>query len=488
MTNAAGRMDTFTQKNETSRSSYQQNDDTSTLTGSHMSRKGQSSVYAPQLTRMSELLRTDHCTSKCNSQLNSVYCYGDGPVLGHSHKTAQRPRKSTTFDARESNTSASNADKIGSQSADATDGNSKNNKRQKLLAWLKASQAKRDENNRQVFSRWIEKIDSERPKAHSTSHHGPTFYCDQFPQPQMLVSAMQSYPGGSAGVPLIYVGYPPASIPSHAENLTAYNFGQMKSHHFTFGNSIIPNQDHTVPPVMRPLSPTERVGSSVSFKFDQNPSFEPCEVKSHEVNQTRVEGDPSQNFETLSSNDQRPLSSPMAVPTIMPSSSNYNYIDPQMMFFMPYMGYNQGQSPAMSLQSAGAVAGLKNLSSSRLATPFCPSPFVTADGQMPMFMLGQVNNWYNGTGTNQSCNLTIPPSSSQSMSFGTCGQYTPNMNRYLYQPAGAAAAGEANQPATSGTPGSSFDFQHWISALDEIGKDHHRNTVSETSEAASTLE
>ncbi|VDN13526.1 unnamed protein product [Dibothriocephalus latus] len=489
MTNTAGRMDTFTQKNETSRPGYQQNDNGSTFTGSHISRKGQSSMYAPQLTRMSELLRTDHCTSKCNTQFNSVYCYGDGPVLESSHKTIQRPRKSTAFDARESNTSASSADKIGSQSVDVTDGGtSKNNKRQKLLAWLKASQAKRDENNRQVFSRWIEKIDNERPKGHLTSHHRPTFYCDQFPQPQMLVSAMQSYPGGSAGVPLIYVGYPPASIPPHAENLTAYNFGQMKSHLFPFGNSIIHSQDHTVPPVMRPLSPTERVGSSVPFKFDPSPSFEPCEVKSPEVNQTRVEADLPQSFEPLSSNDQRSLSSPMAVPTIMPGSSNCNYIDPQMMFFMPYMGYNQGQSPAMPLQNAGAVGDLNNLSPSRLATTFCPSPFVTPDGQMPMFMLGQMNSWYNGTGANQSCNFSIPHSSSKNMSLGICGQYTPNMNRYLYQPAGAGATTEANQPPTSNTPGSNFDFQNWMSALDEIGKDHQRNTVSETSETASTLE
>ncbi|KAL7065270.1 hypothetical protein AAHC03_05357 [Spirometra sp. Aus1] len=445
-------------------------------------------MYAPQLTRMSELLRTDHCTSKCNSQFNSVYCYGDGPVLEPSHKTVQRPRKSATFDSRESNTSASSADKIGSQGTDVADGGTaKNNKRQKLLAWLKASQAKRDENNRQVFSRWIEKIDSERPKGHSASHHGPTFYCDQFPQPQMLVSAMQSYAGGSAGVPLIYVGYPPASIPSHAENLTAYNFGQMKSHLFPFGNSVIHNQDQAVPPVMRPISPTERVGSSVSFKFDQNPSFEPCEVKP-EGNPTRVEADPSQSFEILSSNDQRSLSSPMAVPTIISNSSNCNYIDSQMMFFMPYMGYNQGQSPAMPLPNAGTVSDLKNLSSSRLATPFCPSPFMTPDGQMPMFMLGQMNNWYNGTGANQSCNFSIPPSSPQNMSLGTCGQYTPNMNRYLYQPAGTVATGESSQPATSSTPGSNFDFQHWMSALDEIGKDHHRNTISETPETASTLE
>ncbi|CAH8847625.1 unnamed protein product [Trichobilharzia szidati] len=37
---------------------------------------------------------------------------------------------------------------------------SSNTGREKLLEWLKLSQAKRDENNRQVFTRWIDKIDS----------------------------------------------------------------------------------------------------------------------------------------------------------------------------------------------------------------------------------------------------------------------------------------------------------------------------------------
>ncbi|VDP96198.1 unnamed protein product, partial [Trichobilharzia regenti] len=35
-----------------------------------------------------------------------------------------------------------------------------NTGREKLLEWLKLSQAKRDENNRQVFTRWIDKVDS----------------------------------------------------------------------------------------------------------------------------------------------------------------------------------------------------------------------------------------------------------------------------------------------------------------------------------------
>ncbi|KAH9282925.1 hypothetical protein ECG_04389 [Echinococcus granulosus] len=84
----------------------------------------------------------------------------------------------------------------------------KPDKRQRLLDWLKASQAKRDENNRQVFSRWIEKMDNMKTQVQEQSSC-PTFYCDYLPLPHVLYSAISNCQEEAIGTPTVYLGVPP---------------------------------------------------------------------------------------------------------------------------------------------------------------------------------------------------------------------------------------------------------------------------------------
>lgn len=86
--------------------------------------------------------------------------------------------------------------------------NDKSDKHQRLLDWLKASQAKRDENNRQVFSRWVEKMDNLKAQAREQGSC-PAFYCDILPPPHVLYSAISNYQGESIGSATVYLGVPP---------------------------------------------------------------------------------------------------------------------------------------------------------------------------------------------------------------------------------------------------------------------------------------
>lgn len=92
----------------------------------------------------------------------------------------------------------------------------KPDKRQRLLDWLKASQAKRDENNRQVFSRWIEKMDSMKTQVREQSPC-PTFYCDYLPLPHVLYSAISNCQEETIGTPTVYLSVPQFMYHPHPE-------------------------------------------------------------------------------------------------------------------------------------------------------------------------------------------------------------------------------------------------------------------------------
>ncbi|VDD75065.1 unnamed protein product [Mesocestoides corti] len=92
----------------------------------------------------------------------------------------------------------------------------KSDKRQKLLDWLKKSQAKRDENNRQVFSRWIEKMDNLKAQERDRGSN-LTFYCDHLPPPHILYSAINNFQSDAIGNPTVYVGVSQFVYPPHQE-------------------------------------------------------------------------------------------------------------------------------------------------------------------------------------------------------------------------------------------------------------------------------
>ncbi len=143
-----------------------------------------------------------------NVRQNSVYGCGDVPgnesPMNNSSRGSKFGKKSTPSSNNQSKAPQKNDD------------NGKPDKRQKLLDWLKASQAKRDENNRQVFSRWIEKMDNIKSQSRE-QNAGPTFYCDYLPPPQVMYSAINNYQGEATGTPTVYLGMPPFMYPQHQD-------------------------------------------------------------------------------------------------------------------------------------------------------------------------------------------------------------------------------------------------------------------------------
>ncbi|CAL8098329.1 unnamed protein product [Calicophoron daubneyi] len=88
---------------------------------------------------------------------------------GSTHRHTERyhdvqPNSSKTYSPRSKQTSSCSTESRNSneESGSKTKSSTGNNTagREKLLEWLRSSQAKRDENNRQVFTRWIDRIES----------------------------------------------------------------------------------------------------------------------------------------------------------------------------------------------------------------------------------------------------------------------------------------------------------------------------------------
>lgn len=134
-----------------------------------------------------------------NIRKDSVYGYGDVPG---NERTRSKSRPENYSSRKKKDASGAMKEAIPNDIKD-----DKIDKRQRLLDWLKASQAKRDENNRQVFSRWIEKMDSMKPQIREQSAC-PAFYCDCLSPPHTLYSAANGYPGEIMGNSGIILGSP----------------------------------------------------------------------------------------------------------------------------------------------------------------------------------------------------------------------------------------------------------------------------------------
>ncbi|VDM22999.1 unnamed protein product [Hydatigera taeniaeformis] len=144
-----------------------------------------------------------------NSHNESVYGFGDVPrteaaFIKQTSETTKENRKFFKPSRRKKTTSGPIC-QLKSTTSNTED--EKTDKRQRLLDWLKASQAKRDENNRQVFSRWIEKMDSMKAQVREQSTC-PTFYCDYLPLPHVLYSAISNCQEEAIGTPTVYLGVP----------------------------------------------------------------------------------------------------------------------------------------------------------------------------------------------------------------------------------------------------------------------------------------
>ncbi|THD22771.1 hypothetical protein D915_006299 [Fasciola hepatica] len=77
--------------------------------------------------------------------------FGTSESLGNTVKSSSNYTKGSTTDSKPS---------VSEDTAQKSNKNSNGTGRERLLEWLRTSQAKRDENNRQVFTRWIDRIDS----------------------------------------------------------------------------------------------------------------------------------------------------------------------------------------------------------------------------------------------------------------------------------------------------------------------------------------
>ncbi|KAA3674532.1 uncharacterized protein DEA37_0003630 [Paragonimus westermani] len=82
--------------------------------------------------------------------------------------------------------------------------------REKLLEWLRTSQAKRDENNRQVFTRWIDRIDSMNHQENTTINSTPSAVTasgnsDALDYPSVNFYTTPQTPPGLLATPTFYI-------------------------------------------------------------------------------------------------------------------------------------------------------------------------------------------------------------------------------------------------------------------------------------------
>ncbi|KAM7538113.1 hypothetical protein Aperf_G00000070874 [Anoplocephala perfoliata] len=133
-----------------------------------------------------------------NIRKDSVYGYGDVPG---NEGTRLKNRSENYLYRAEIDASGANRELVSDIKTEKID------KRKRLLDWLKASQAKRDENNRQVFSRWIERMDNMQTQTREQSLC-PIFFCDYLPTPHVMYSTMDGYQDERVNNPAVFLGSP----------------------------------------------------------------------------------------------------------------------------------------------------------------------------------------------------------------------------------------------------------------------------------------